>query len=241
MPNDQSTELARRLRLALTVDDKRAADDPQKLPTALRKDVTDDLQSLDNADADTGTTEGDRTEAAGTLRKAFAELERQLRGSYRFLGAIDETAITDEERAGVFEAYLWKAGQLGRFDDGRCVALAKQAAKVQAEGAVPEAWRYPAVRLARIVAQLGIVESQQDAATGGSRQTANAVRDAAQDLAATTLSRVRFWYCCATRDADRTPELARIEYQPRRDYGTVGEGKKAPAPAPSTPKVPVPV
>ena len=49
-------------------------------------------------------------------------------------------------------------------------------------------------------------------------------------LAEMTLLRVRFFYCSATRDGDQTPELARIEYQPRRDYGTVSEGKKADAP-----------
>jgi len=29
--------------------------------------------------------------------------------------------------------------------------------------------------------------------------------------------RVRFYYCCASRDADQTTELVRIGFQPRRD------------------------
>ena len=40
-------------------------------------------------------------------------------------------------------------------------------------------------------------------------------------LPATTLLRIRFHYCSATRDADATPELNRIGYQPRRDPGQV--------------------
>jgi hypothetical protein len=51
--------------------------------------------------------------------------------------------------------------------------------------------------------------------------------------------RVRFWYCCATRDADKSPELAKIEYQPRREYGSVDDAKKPDASAtPATTTVP---
>ena len=241
MPTNESIDLARRLKLALTIDDKRAADDPLKMPALLRKDVAADLQSLEDADAETGPAEGDRAQASGAQRKALDELERQLRGGYRFIAALDEEHISDEERDGFFEAYLWKGGQVGRFDDGRCLALAKQAVMVSRDSSVKPEWRYPAVRLARIVAQLAIIEGVQDTATGGERQTANQLRDAAFDLAQTTMLRVRFWYCSATRDADKSPELARIEYQPRRDYGTVADAKKQapnpPAPAPAKTKV----
>jgi hypothetical protein len=91
---------------------------------------------------------------------------------------------------------------------------------------VREAWQYPEVRLARIKAQLAIIEDKEDEATGGDRQAATRTRNTAYDLAETTLLRVRFWYCCATRDADKSPELAKIEYQPRREYGSQTEGKK---------------
>jgi hypothetical protein len=232
MPTSESTDLARRLKLVLTIDDKRAAGDPLKLFPALRKDVVDDAENLEDADGVTGSSEGERTEASGKKRKAYIEIERQLRGGYRFIQALDDDAITEEERAGVFEAYLWNSGLIGDFDDTRCVALAKQAAKVTADGLVKELWRYPAVRLARIAAQLAIIEDKTDTATGGNRQSANKTRDAALDLAETTLLRVRFWYCCATRDADKTPELAKIEYQPRREHGTVTNGKPAEPVAP---------
>jgi hypothetical protein len=232
MPTSESTDLARRLKLVLTIDDKRKADDPLKLFPALRKDVVDDAENLEDADGITGSSEGERTEASGKKRKAYNELERQLRGGHRYIMALDDDAITDEERSGVFEAYLWKGGLIGRFDDARCVALAKQASKVAAEGLVKESWRYPGVRLARIQAQLAIIEDKTDTATGGNRQSANRTRNAAFDLAETTLLRVRFWYCCATRDADKTPELAKIEYQPRREHGTVTNGKPAEPVAP---------
>ena len=75
--------------------------------------------------------------------------------------------------------------------------------------------------------------------TGGNRQAANKSRDTAFDLAETTLLRVRFWYYCATRGADKTPELAKIEYQPRREHGTATNDKPAePVAPPSGPVTP---
>ena len=154
-------------------------------------------------------------------------LERQLRGGHRFIQALDESVISESERAGLFETYLWKSGNIGEFDHGRCLALARQAVKVDSENLAKAEWRYPAVRLARIVAQVGIIEDEAGEATGAGRQGATKARNEAQALGETTLLRVRFFYCSATRDADQSPELARIEYQPRRDYGTVPEPKKA--------------
>ncbi len=238
MPTAQSTELARRLQLVLTVDGKRPAGDPLKLYPALLADVADDLANLGDADAETGAEEGDRIDASGKKRKGYEELERQLRGGHRFIGAIDEEMIADEERAGVFETYLWKQGEIGRFDDERCVELAQQAIQVVEKNLVKPEWRYPDVRLTRIKAQLAIIEGKTDEASTGDRQLANQARDTAFDLAETTLLRVRFWYCCATRDADKTPELAKIEYQPRREHGSQVEPQTVTPPVTVPPAVP---
>ncbi len=235
MPTQDSIETARRLKLIVTIDDGRPAADPFKLPGLLRADVVDDVANLEELDVLTGTEEGERTEASGTKRKAFTEMERQLRGVHRFIQALDDDAINPEERKGLFESYLWQNGQIGQFDDERRVELARQAIKIDAENLVKAEWRCPAVRLARIQAQLAIIEEKEDPASGGGRQAANRARNTSLELAATTLLRVRFWYCCASRDADKTPELARIEYQPKRPYGS----QDAPAPGPDSPVPPV--
>lgn len=127
----------------------------------------------------------------------------------------------------VFKAYDWKGGIIGKLDDGRTVALGRQALKVGAKEVSNAAWRYPQARLDRIKAQLDTIDANAGTASGADRQTAIAQRDAALETAGTTLLRVRFHYCSASRDADKTPELAKIEYQPKRDYGTVQEAKKA--------------
>ena len=51
MPNDQSTELARRLNLVITVDDSREVGSTFKLPASLRADVVGDLAVLARLDS----------------------------------------------------------------------------------------------------------------------------------------------------------------------------------------------
>lgn len=245
MPTNESEDVSRRLTLVQQIDDKRAADDPFKLPAQLRHDVDADGAALATHDVSTGSAEGDRAAASAAQRRALDELERQHRGGYRFIAGMDEDAITEEQRTKVFETYGWKGGQIGRFDDDRVVSLAETALKVGQNEIADATQRYPQARLDRMKTQLDLVKANAPTASGSTRQSATNLRDAALETARTTLSRVRFYYCSASRDADRTPELAKIEFQPRRDYGTAGSGgssgnKPAPEPTPSTPAAPMP-
>jgi hypothetical protein len=58
-------------------------------------------------------------------------------------------------------------------------------------------------------------------ASGGNGEKAPKLRDAAMETATKTLARVRHYYCCASRDVDQTPELAKLDFQPRRMPGKV--------------------
>jgi len=241
MATQASSETQDQLKLILRIDDQRAADDPFKLPALLRADVAADLATLIDTDGDTPLKEGDRAAASNRRRRALQELERQLRGGYRFIAAIDEEQISEDERMKVFAAYGWKGGKIGAAldDDDAVLANARLALKVGAEEVPNAAHRYPAARLTRIQTQLGIAEVDQATATGGDRQLATKLRDAALETASTTALRTRFYYCSASRDADQTPELARINFQPRRDPGTASR-PEAPAPSPAAPVPPKP-
>ena len=223
MPSDESIDVTTRLTTAQTVDNGRPAASPFKLPATLRADLDADLTALKATDSDTGPTEGSRAAAVAARRAALDELERQHRGGYRGIAAIDETTITEGQRLLVFDAYGWPGGDIGRLnDDLRLVALARQAPTVSAADVGGNAtYLYTAARLARIAAQLAIVDAAESTASGADRELATLRRDTALSLAATTLLRIRFLYCSATRDADSTPELNRLGYQPRRDPGTV--------------------
>lgn len=233
MPTDDSEDVKRRLKRAQQIDDDRGKDDPFTLPKQLRADVDADVESLADTDLETGAAEGDRAEASGKRRRALIELERQLRGGFRFIQGIDEDTITEDERRKVYVTYGWSGGEIGRFDDARVISMAETAAAVGADQIPQAAFRYPKARLDRINLQLGIVGGNATKATGSDRRKATDLRDTALEIAKTTLLRVRFFYCSASRDADQTPELAKLEFQPRRDRGTV-EKKATAKPQPAS-------
>jgi hypothetical protein len=52
-------------------------------------------------------------------------------------------------------------------------------------------------------------------------RAASDARDEALDLLQTANDRVRVYYCDVSDDEDKTPELAKIGKQPRRDRGEV--------------------
>ena len=232
MPNKESATAVDQLALIIRIDDKRAGDDPFKLPVFLRADATADFETLTDLDQATAPAEGDRSAASARRQRALAELERQLRGGFRFLDNIDEEEISDAERTKALEAYGWKGAKIGTVLDSQDKLLtnARLAIAIGSEEVPNAAHRYPEARLRRIQTQLQIAESSQDVATGGERQETTKLRDDALAVAATTISRVRFYYCCASRDSDETTELKRIGYQPRRAPGTVG-GETSESPA----------
>jgi hypothetical protein len=83
-----------------------------------------------------------------------------------------------------------------------------------------------------------VFDQHAGAATGGDRQIATKLRNEALEAARETLAQVRFYYCSASRDTDRTPELATIGFQPRREPGSVAQPKPAAVPADSDPAAP---
>ena len=168
MPTQESSDLTTRLTAVQTVDNGRAAGSPFKLPATLRADVDADLTALKLADSDTGPSEGARAAAVFARRAALDELVRQLRGGYRGIAAIDETTITEGQRLLVFDAYGWESGEIGRLDeDTRLIALARQAPTVSAADVGGNAaFLYAPARLARIAAQLAIVDAAESTASG---------------------------------------------------------------------------
>jgi hypothetical protein len=218
---------ARRLRFgscskAQKIDDRREGSDPFKLPKQLRADVDLGAASLADTDLATGSTKGDMKEASGAKRRELIELERQLRGGYHFIKGIDEgTAITEDQRNRLFETYGWSGGEIGAFNDERTVSMARIAISVGATEIPQAEWRYTQGRLDRIILQLGIVTDHAESASGGDREKATKLRNAAMETAKKTLARVRFYYCSASRDVDQTPELAKLDFQPRRLPGKV--------------------
>lgn len=231
MPNFSVSDLITHLTAAQNLDNARAAGDHFKLPAILRADLDADLADLLAKEQATTPAAGGRAGASAGRRAALDQLKREHDGGYRFIAGIDESTITPGQRLQVFVTYGWASGEIGDFTDARIISLARLAPTISAAEAGNAAWIYPAARLARIAAQLAIVDAAEVQATGGDSQSATLGREASRSLSETTLFRVRCLYCSATRDADQTPELVKIGYQPRRDPGEGGGGGGGGGPA----------
>ena len=114
MPTQESAAIQDQLKLITRIDSGRPAEDPSKLPAFLLADATADLATLVDTDEDTAPAEGERAAANQRRRRALDELERQLRGGYRFLVSIDEDDISDDERRRLSRRMVGKAAKLAR-------------------------------------------------------------------------------------------------------------------------------
>ncbi len=216
--------------LAIAVDDTRDPTDPFKMPPLLRTALEAALAALKAADSLTIQSDGGRALASFNLRTALDQLRILLRDGYNYLQGLGTYQITDGQRLAVMTAYGWESGQIGIFTDARIESLANEAAAATPTITDP-VHRYPMQLRILIAAQLAIVNANQPIATGGVSQIATAERNTALDLLSILNSRVRFFYCCASNDLDKTPELARIGRQPRRDPGDATPPPPAPGPA----------
>lgn len=239
MPNAASLAAISQAQLIRTVDDGATAANPFKLPAFLRTKLDADFAALEAADNDTALTESDRAGGSAVAREALTKLDALLRDGYNGIKAIPGRKITAPERLEVFTTYGWSGGKLGTFNDARVIGLSRLG--VRDDVGVKAEWKYSAELVEDLKAQLKIYDNNAAPATGADRVKATRKRDEAQGAMETTLLRVRCYYCCASDDADQTPELTKIGFQPRRAPGTGTTGQPAPAPSPnSKPATPVP-
>lgn len=233
MENSEAIAIIAQMHLVKSVDSARAAGDVFKLPTFLRSQHDADLAALESADTTTALAEGDRAGGSVAVRAALSRMEVLLKEGYNFIKAIRSSAISEASRLEVFTAYGWAGGKMGRFDDSRVVSLARLG--VTAHPGLQAAWCYAADLVTDLTAQLAVFDAKAVVSTGGGRESATRAREEKMELAKQTLAQVRFYYCCASRDIDRSPELTKVGFQPRRASGEAAPAHKATPPAPVTP------
>lgn len=219
MATEKSIAVIAQLGLIQSVDSQRPfPGDHWRLPDWLRQQVQHDLTALEESDAATVLSEGERTGCSGGSRAAIEELEGLLRDAYRGIGAIRRTAITDAQRSEVYASYGWARGLLGRLSPDRIVALARLG--VRKHPNVSPEFQYPPELAADMTRALATYDAFVAKAGTGARETATSERNANLLAARQTLRQVRHWYCAASRDGSQSKELSKIGFQPRRDRRT---------------------
>lgn len=232
MPNEAVLKEIEIGELIVAVDDSRDVADPFKLLTALRTLVVARLAALKAAETAATMGEAGRAGASKKVRDALDLLDALHRDGYNFIRGILSVSISAADRLSVFTAYGWESGEIGLFTDARLEGMANQAIAATPLITNP-AHRYPTALLDAITAQLAIVNANQPLATGGSAQAATAARNVALDELNSINERVRHYYCSCSDLREKTQELARIGFQPRRDAGDA-----VPPPDPGTPGLP---
>lgn len=236
MSTQKSRSVAARARKIQNVDGTRPAADPFKLPAPLRATLDADLSALDRAGQLVQDARGADALASPRVRAAIDTLEDLLRQGYRTIDGLPDYQLDPLAKREVFEAYGWTRGLIGDFDDTRTLEMAEDAVALAAAPAAEQpAWLYPAPLLALIAAQLSIIEGETTTASGSAFQTAIDARDKALAKLRRTNTRVRFYYCSASDEVDRTPELVKIDFQPRRDPEPAAASTTTkPAPSPQS-------
>jgi hypothetical protein len=217
--------------LIMQVDGARAAADPFKLPAAMLTLVTTRLGDCKGKNAALTMVEASTLGASQQRQQALDRLADLLRNGFAFIKSVASDDISDAERLQAFTAYGWEQGQIGDLSGAtRVEALANLAATATADATVPAAGKYPATLVTRIGNWLATFDAANVLATGGTRQTLNAARNASRDDLHSANQRVRLAYCSASDDGESTPELAKINMQPKR-----APGDAQPQPPPDAP------
>ena len=215
------------------VDAGRVPTDPFKLTAFLAALV---LARITDAKAkNSAVVMSDGVVAGADVRRtdALFRLTNLLRNGYAYLLSIPEEDLPYAEQQKALKSYGWEDGNLGDLSQAsRVESLARQVAVVAADTSIPDLAKYPASLASRISNWLGILESTGTLANGGTHQGLVEQRNNSRDLLLAATSRVRHFYCSASDDVEYTPELARINMQPKR---TPGQAQAAPKPdAPGT-------
>lgn len=229
MPNLEVLEAIETGELITQVDASRPAGDPFKLPAPLATVVSTRLTNTRTKNAAATVMEGSTAGAAREREVALGRIRELLRNGYSFIKSVARDDLSDAERENVFTAYGWEGGLIGDLESPtRVEAMADLADTVTGDPAVPTNGKYPATLVSRITDWHGILDAATLIANGGDLQVLFKQRDDAAAELREGISRVRGFYVSASDDRDKTPELARIGMQPRRDPG---EAQPQPLPA----------
>jgi hypothetical protein len=212
-------EVVRVAELIRSVDDSRLPADPFKLPAALRSAIETEYVALNALGGSQVLTEGERARNSQRYQAAIDDLKERLKEGFRHIQSRPDYELDAASRLGAFNAYGWTGGKMGLLQrDDRVLALGQQAITASAS-LQPEVARYPEELRNRIQSLLDVINSTRPLATVGRRQSLTQQRNEAAKTLWISLSRARFHYCAASTLLDKTPELARIGFQPRRVSG----------------------
>ena len=204
--------------LITQVDATRSDYDLSKLTVPLATLVSSRLTAARGANAAVLLAGGSAAAASARVVESRQRLGGLLRNGHAHLRSIPEEDAPAADVLQALETYGFERGNLGDLESpSRLESLARSAQQVTPE--LPANLRYPANILTRLTTWRGVLDANKLIAGGGLLQTIIDDKDEKRDGLLKAISRVRYHYCAASDDGEKTVELARIGMQPKRDPG----------------------
>jgi len=204
--------------LITQVDATRSDYDLSKLTVPLATLVSSRLTAARGANAAVLLAGGSAAAASARVVESRQRLGGLLRNGHAHLRSIPEEDAPAADVLQALETYGFERGNLGDLESpSRLESLARSAQQVTPE--LPANLRYPANILTRLTTWLGVLDANKLIAGGDLLQTIIDDKDEKRDGLLKAISRVRYHYCAASDDGEKTVELARIGMQPKRDPG----------------------
>ena len=191
---------------------------PFKLPADLRALADTRLALAKSKNAATSISAGDAAGASVQVQAALGKLREALRDGFHHIKGIPSDDITPAQRVQAFTHYGWQGSKLGALTSATRINHLVELAQAGVSSVLLIA-RYPSSVMNKINNWAAVLEAHEALAGGGTRQAAIEARNQSRDALQKANMRMRFFYCSQSDDGEKTAELARIGFQPKRDAG----------------------
>jgi hypothetical protein len=190
-----------------------------KFATALRTAVAQALADARSAYSAFQLAAGDQAGASARMTQARVRLGDLCRNAHSTIEAVPaDTDAEEQEKIDALVSIGFTGGRLGNLGD-RAHLLDVVDAILANNASLPAAYRVPAAITTRLTNWRAVNAANEVIARGGAREPLTAAKDAARTVLEKRISRVRLYISSCNDLGEYNPELARYDFQPKRDPG----------------------
>jgi hypothetical protein len=206
---------------------------PYKLPTVLDGLFTASLAAARAANSAVQLAAGDQAGARGRVQQARERLAGLVRNAFNHVNSVPDEDASEQDRMDALVSLGFEQGELGDLADATHL-MQIVTDILDNSGQLPALLRVPANILTRLVNWKAVLQANEGIAKGGGREVLTDQKDTARNTLAARISRVRHWLCSCSDEGEQNPELARWDFQPKRDPGDAQSQPKPAAAGPVT-------
>ena len=205
--------------ILVSTDDSQPPYGEYKFPVALRTAVAQALAGARAAYSAVQLAAGDQAGASARMKQARGRLAELCRNAHSSIEAIPaDTEAEEQEKIDALVSLGFSGGKLGDLGD-RAHLLDVVDAILANNASLPAAYRVAAAITTRLINWRAVNAANEVIAHGGAREPLTAAKDAARMVLEKRISLVRLYLASCNDLGEYNPELARYDFQPKRDPG----------------------